>query len=337
MELTAPIVLKDLDRRIVYGPVLIPDVPDSDGDVVSAEKVESVAHRFMEEYRIMEHMHTLKSIARPVESFIAPTALDLGEAHVPKGTWVMGARVVDDDAWDDVKKGKLTGFSVVAVPSGAMKGKTAEKKLTLREIEDSGQDWEVIAVGLVDEPAIPLAKWTAVKRKETADTRAWDWLKGALAGKTAQDLLDEESKKRDHHERGDEVDEKEIAAAIGSAVSEALTPLTERLDAIEAAGKETAKKEKEAEKEAKKQAEGDPKTVTLTEEEIAEAVENASKTAASEAVAEVLVKFEEHIEGATQVSAKSLTEALRGQDGDGTATKGREGIKRDAFGRALAS
>ena len=336
MELTAPIVLKDLDRRIVYGPVLIPDVPDTDGDVVSADKVERVAHRFMEEYRLMEHMHTLKSVARPVESYIAPTDLDLGQSRVPKGSWVMGAKVVDDDAWEDVKTGKLTGFSVVAVPSGAMKSDTATKKLTLAQIEASGQDWEVIAVGLVDQPAIPLAKWTAVK---SANPTGWDRLRKLFSTKDVQDLLDsasEESRKGKSHERSDDMDEKEIAALIGSAVTEAMTPVTERLDVIEATGKEAAKETAKKEKDAKEKAEGGPKTVTLTEEQIAEAVENASKTAAKEAVAEVLVKFEEHIEGKTQVSAKNLAESLRGQDGDGTATKGREGIKRDAFGRNIS-
>ncbi len=339
MELTAPIVLKDLDRRIVYGPVLIPDVPDTDGDVVTADKVERVAHRFMEEYRLMEHMHTLKSVARPVESYTAPTVLDLGQARVQKGSWVMGAKVVDDGAWEDVKSGKLTGFSVVAVPSGAMKGKTAEKKLTLAEIEASGQDWEVIAVGLVDQPAIPLAKWTAVKRASSSEPPSgWDRLRALFTTKDVQDLLDsaeEESRKAQSHERSDEMDEKEIATLVGSAVTEALSPVTERLDAIEAAGKEAATSAAKKEKDAKEAAEGGPKTITLTEEEIAEAVENASKTAATEAVAEVLVKFEEHINAKTQVTSKSLAESLRGQDGDNTATKGREGIKRDAFGRRV--
>jgi len=49
-ELTAPFVRKEKAKRIVYGPVLIPGEPDSDGDVVSAEKIEDVAHRFVEEY-----------------------------------------------------------------------------------------------------------------------------------------------------------------------------------------------------------------------------------------------------------------------------------------------
>ncbi|KKM20866.1 hypothetical protein LCGC14_1641250 [marine sediment metagenome] len=34
------------------------------------------------------------------------------------------------------------------------------------------------------------------------------------------------------------MDEKEIAALVGSAVTEALSPVTERLDAIEATGKD---------------------------------------------------------------------------------------------------
>ncbi len=333
MDLTAPIVMKDLDRQIVYGPVLIPDMPDSDGDVVSKDKIERVAHRFLEEYRLMEHMHTLKSVARPVESYIAPVDIELGGNRIPQGSWVMGAKVNDPDAWDDVKTGKLTGFSVVAVPTGATKGKTAEKKLTLADIERSGQDWEVIAVGLVDAPAIALAKWTAVK---SAEPSGWDKVKAMFSTKDVQDLLDsaeEESRKAESHERSDDMDEKEIAALIKGAVTEALSPVSDRLDAIEAAGAEVAKKEKAA----KEAAEGGPKKVDLTAEELAETVESAAKAAAKEAVGDVIVAFEEHIENIPVASAKSLAESLRGQDGDGTATKGRKPLERDAYGRRVAS
>ena len=334
MNLTAPIVMKDLDRQIVYGPVLIPDLPDTDGDVVSKDKIEAVAHRFLEEYRLMEHMHTLKSVARPVESYIAPVDIELGGNRIPQGSWVMGAKVNDPDAWEDVKKGRLTGFSVVAVPTGAMKGQTAEKKLTLADIERSGQDWEVIAVGLVDAPAIELAKWTAVK---SAESTPWDKVKALFTTKDVQDLLDsaeEESRKGKSHERSDEMDEKEIAALIGSAVTEALTPVAERLDAIEATGKELAKKEAADAKKAKEAAEGGPKKVELTAEELAETVESAAKAASAEAVSEVLVAFEEHIEKIPVASAKSLAEGLRGQDGSKAEKKGKT-IERDPFGRRV--
>ncbi len=327
MNLTAPIVMKDLDRQIVYGPVLIPDLPDTDGDVVSKDKIEAVAHRFLEEYRLMEHMHTLKSVARPVESYIAPVDIELGGNRIPQGSWVMGAKVNDPDAWEDVKKGRLTGFSVVAVPTGAMKGQTTEKKLTLADIERSGQDWEVIAVGLVDAPAIELAKWTAVK---SAEATPWDRVKALFTTKDVQVLLDsaeEESRKAESHERSDEMDEKEIAALVGSAVTEALTPVTDRLDVIEAAGKELAEKEKASSKE-------ESKPVQLTAEELAETVESAAKAASAEAVSEVLVAFEEHIEKIPVASSKNLAESLRGQDGESTAKKGKT-IERDPFGRRV--
>lgn len=132
-ELTAPILWKDEEKRIVYGPVLVPDIADSDGDTVSVAKIEAVAHKFMEEYRLMEHMHTLKSVARPVESYLAPMDLVLGDANIPKGSWIVGAKIQDDKAWEEVRKGDLTGFSIVAVPTGATKS-TATKKMTLRDI-----------------------------------------------------------------------------------------------------------------------------------------------------------------------------------------------------------
>ena len=332
-ELTAPIVHKDLDRHIVYGPVLIPDMPDSDGDVVSADKIEKVAHRFMEEYRLMEHMHTLESIARPVESYIAPVDLVLGDAHIPKGSWVAGARVTNETAWKDVKSGKLTGFSIVAVPTGAgtatKRLETVEKKLTLRQIEESGRDWEVIAIGLVDMPAIPLAKWTAVKR--LAEPTILDKFRSLLTPKVSQDLLVESSGKEVTHERSDEVDEKELAAAIGSAVSEGLKPITDRLDTIDAASAEVQKKADEKEKEEEK---GKEKKVEVTADDLEKAVAGAASKAATEAVTEVLVKFDEAIEGLPKTTAKSLAESIRGQDG--TSEKKNE-PDRDAFGRKIRS
>ena len=129
------------------------------------------------------------------------------------------------------------------------------------------------------------------------------------------------------------MDEKEIAALVKGAVTEAISPVSDRLDAIEAAGAETAKKEKAA----KEKAEGGPKKVDLTAEELAETVESAAKAAAKEAVTEVMVGFEKHIEGIPAASAKSLAESIRGQDGDGTATKGRKPLERDAYGRRVAS
>lgn len=307
-SLTAPIVWKDEAKRIVYGPVLVPDVEDSDGDVVTAEKIEAVAHKFLEEYRLMEHMHSLKSIAHPVESYLAPVDMELGDTVIPKGTWVVGAKINDDGAWEEVTKGQLTGFSIVAVPTGATK-KTATKKLTLRDIEKSGQDWEVIAIGLVDEPAVPLAKWTAVKRDESA----WERLKSAL--------FSSKEKQESPSTKEVDVDEKELKELVTTAVTEATTPLSERLDALEKSAKEKDDEQKPAPK-STEEPEG------ITKEQLDEALKKASEDGALS----VLEKFGEVLESQPKATVKSLTESIRGQDGHESGNKP-PASSRDPWGR----
>ena len=351
-DLTAPIVWKDEDRRIVYGPVLVPDVKDADGDVVTADKIERVAHKFMEEYRLMEHMHTLRAVARPVESYIAPVDLTLGDSRVPKGSWVVGAKIQDDDAWSEVKSGRLTGFSIVAVPAGALKSEGTVTKLTLRDIEKSGRDWEVIAIGLVDKPSVPLAKWTAVKRAEPS---TWDKLKSALVPTSqplsathieklqraqeaakrldtaVQDLITADSGERsESRERRDVMEEaqiKEITELVGTAIGESMGKVTERLDALEDVGKKAKEKSDKSD-------DDDAKSESVSKKELEEAVTVAAKAAAAEAVSEVLVKFEEHIEAKPKASATALAESLRGQDGHSSSKKSKA-LHRDAFGRRV--
>ncbi|MGV2488500.1 UNVERIFIED_CONTAM: structural protein, partial [Bacillus mycoides] len=71
-ELTAPVTHKNEEKRIVFGPVLVPDEPDSDGDVVTAEKIEEVAHKFLEQYGNIDLQHTLNNVGKVVESYILP-------------------------------------------------------------------------------------------------------------------------------------------------------------------------------------------------------------------------------------------------------------------------
>lgn len=316
VDLTAPIVWKDEPKRIVYGPVLIPDVKDSDGDVISVDKIEAVAHKFLEEYRLMEHMHTLKSIAHPVESYLAPTNLQFGDVKVPKGSWIVGAKINDDDAWGQVQKGELAGFSIVAVPTGATKSETAVKKLTLRDIEASGQDWEVIAIGLVDQPAVPLAKWVSVKREEES---TWDRLKSTLfTPKDKQEATREDI----------DMDAKELKELVTGAVEEATKPLNERIDALEKSAKEAAKKPNE---EPVPKAE-DEKPDTISKEDLAKALETASEEGAKKAMADLLDEFDGVLEKKKTPSFKSLAESLRGQDGH---IEKKSSPSRDAFGRRV--
>ena len=170
-ELTAPLVYKNEEKRIVYGPVLIPNEPDTDGDVVTAEQIENVAHKFVEEYGNIDLMHSLNNVGRLVESYILPVDLEVDEdTLIPKGSWIMGVRVTDDDAWQAVKDGKLSGFSIMALQKMAMKSSEKKQKSKRVTLADLGDDWIVNAVSLVDEPAVPKAKWIAIKRKSKDNT-----------------------------------------------------------------------------------------------------------------------------------------------------------------------
>lgn len=147
------------DKRLVTGPVLVPDEPDLDGDVVTAEQVEEVAYKFMEDYQNIDIMHKFRNVARPVESYILRDDEEINGVHLPRGTWMITARIYDDDIWQGVKTGKYTGFSITAVP--AQKAQKSYPKTTLREL---GWPWEVVTISIVDKPAVPKAKYLSIKR-----------------------------------------------------------------------------------------------------------------------------------------------------------------------------
>lgn len=95
-------------RRIVYGEVLAPDVPDAQGDVVRAEEIEQAAHRFMAGGGLVGAMHSrFEGVGRVVESFVARP----GDGTFTPGAWVLGVQL-SDEAWRAVQDGILTGFSI---------------------------------------------------------------------------------------------------------------------------------------------------------------------------------------------------------------------------------
>lgn len=119
VKVTVPILKADLEQQLIYGVALTPGVEDSQGDVLDAAEIEKAAHGWLAEYRSHDVQHNQvtkdadgQPFATPVESFIAPQDLQIGEKRVLKGAWVIGAKVHDPQAWRQVKDGKLTGFSI---------------------------------------------------------------------------------------------------------------------------------------------------------------------------------------------------------------------------------
>ena len=69
----------------------------------------------MEKYGHIKLMHKGKYIdgrVKILESYVAPSTFTIGGTVIKQGTWLMGARIVDPQLWQDVKDGKFNGWSI---------------------------------------------------------------------------------------------------------------------------------------------------------------------------------------------------------------------------------
>ena len=100
----------DEEQQLVYGEVYAPGFPDSQGDFMTAETIQKMAHEFMRKGlvdKIDLHHSQVESGCYVVESFIARAD---DPVFIP-GAWVLGVKVPDPDVWALVKSGELNGFS----------------------------------------------------------------------------------------------------------------------------------------------------------------------------------------------------------------------------------
>ncbi|WP_366294410.1 XkdF-like putative serine protease domain-containing protein [Paenibacillus sp. AN1007] len=108
----------DDTKHIVIGVVYQPDVEDTHGDMMDADEIEKAAHLFMENQHTynIDKQHDLDADkGYVVESYIAPCDMEIGDQVIAKGSWVAGVKVTDDDTWEDIQKGEITGFSMWGV------------------------------------------------------------------------------------------------------------------------------------------------------------------------------------------------------------------------------
>lgn len=101
-------------ERIVMAEVIIPDVPNSYGDIVSREGVREFAYEFARQgygIDINHDQEDRKGSVYVVESFIARA----GDPDFIEGAWVVGMRIDDDDLWAQVLAGELNGYSYEAI------------------------------------------------------------------------------------------------------------------------------------------------------------------------------------------------------------------------------
>lgn len=99
-------------KKLVYSIVLVPDEEDLQEDIVPKEDVEKAAHGFLLKYRTIGDMHKEVALAAPVESYILPADMTIGDDLIPAGSWIMATKVFDDALWERIENGEITGMSI---------------------------------------------------------------------------------------------------------------------------------------------------------------------------------------------------------------------------------
>lgn len=111
-------------ERLVTGIVADPENVDSFGNKIGADVIRRAAFGFMERFGNMGVDHQKDDDGNPivlndkiwvVESWITREEGIIGGKRVPQGAWVLTSRVADDDIWQDVVDGNLTGYSFEAI------------------------------------------------------------------------------------------------------------------------------------------------------------------------------------------------------------------------------
>ncbi|MCS3600140.1 XkdF-like putative serine protease domain-containing protein [Bacillus sp. JUb91] len=112
---------EDEEQKLVYGVVYEPgsaDKPethDSHGDFMEASDIEKSAHNFILKYRNIDTQHDFNAGAgEVVESYIAPTDMEVNGETIIKGSWVLVTKATDE-IWESIQKGNYTGYSLAGV------------------------------------------------------------------------------------------------------------------------------------------------------------------------------------------------------------------------------
>lgn len=118
----------DKMKRIVFGVVLQPNIPDLQGDILTEDEIEQAAHRYLAESRITGFRHESELDAVIVESYISKNNDWFKDEQIVKGSWLVAMKINDDNVWQGVLDGKYNSYSIggwaksVPVDGGVMGG-----------------------------------------------------------------------------------------------------------------------------------------------------------------------------------------------------------------------
>jgi hypothetical protein len=116
------IVTKNAKKRLVTGLVMEPDELDTQDEYASSEVIEQAAHNYLVKSRAVGVQHAQQNPhCFVVESWVAPVSLTIEGRKIKQGSWMMTVKVSDDETWNKVEKGELTGFSIGGLAEKAIR------------------------------------------------------------------------------------------------------------------------------------------------------------------------------------------------------------------------
>lgn len=107
-------VKADADAHYVTGIVYEPMVEDTDGNYMTADEITKAAHWFMKNAGDADIQHCFEKAegVEVVESYVAKCDMEIGGQQIKEGTWLMTMEISNDEVWDSIEKGEITGFSM---------------------------------------------------------------------------------------------------------------------------------------------------------------------------------------------------------------------------------
>ena len=127
---TARIVKVDDSTHYITGIVYEPLAEDAHGNFMTEPEIRKAAYWFAKNGDKVDIQHCFEKAdgLSVVENYVAPCDMTIGETPVVKGTWIITAECANDEVWQAIQKGELTGFSMGGV------GKYSEQDVPLDDV-----------------------------------------------------------------------------------------------------------------------------------------------------------------------------------------------------------
>lgn len=169
-EKPVQICLETNEKHIVMGAVLIPDKPiyrnqDNEEFYIqfSKETIEKLAHNYLANDRVYSFTKEHEDVADGiyvVETWLKTSENDKSKDYgidVPVGSWLMAAKVENEEIWAKIKAGEMNGYSIEAFVNldeiklnKNNKDMAKENKVKLEAVEIDDKFWDKLRGILAD-------------------------------------------------------------------------------------------------------------------------------------------------------------------------------------------